>query len=595
VTAPRVPVLSYATDAGASRVRADLDRLVATRFLLQANSGGGKSRAIRQLLEETHGRVQHLVFDPEGEFSSLREAFPYVLAGKDGDVPATPKTAKLLCRKLMELGASAVLDLYELSQDDRRLFVRLFLTELMALPRTLWRPVLVVIDEAHIFCPERGAGEAQSTDAVISLCTQGRKRGFCAVLATQRISKLHKDAAAELLNKLVGRTGLDVDVKRAGDDLGFDKEQRQQLKALGPGEFFVYGPAVSVSVQKIVTGPVKTSHPQPGSIAAIMPTPAPAQLKSVLAQLENLPKEAEAEARTVAELETTVRQLRQDLKRAQSAAPMPSAEQIESAVARRLTERQKAERQSRHLIAQRLRRAIASLTSAEADLRSTADSIAGALATVEGAVEVLEAPDEYHEGSYNASPSRVAASDQAEGQRAPTTALHARGAAVPTRHRSSPGDSSLPAGERTCLIAIAQHEEGVSREQLSILSGYKRSTRDKYLQLLMGRGLVEIAGGTLTATDAGIAALGPDYDPLPTGDALRDYWLGRLPAGERAILEAVSNVWPDAMDRGAISGETQYKRSTRDKYIQLLEARRLVQSTRSGVRASDTLFDGARR
>jgi DNA helicase HerA-like ATPase len=80
---------------------------------------------------------------------------------------------------------------------------------------------------------------------VITLCTQGRKRGFCAVLATQRISKLHKDAAAELLNKLIGRTGLDVDVKRAGDELGFDKEERQDLPRSSPGEFFVYGPAIS--------------------------------------------------------------------------------------------------------------------------------------------------------------------------------------------------------------------------------------------------------------------------------------------------------------------------------------------------------------
>jgi DNA helicase HerA-like ATPase len=127
----------------------------------------------------------------------------------------------------VELGASAVLDLYELPLPSAR--VRpLFLTELMALPRSLWRPIIVVIDEAHKFAPERGSGESQSTEAVIALCTQGRKRGFCLVLATQRISKLHKDAAAELLNKMIGRTGLDVDVKRAGDELGFDKDERRR-------------------------------------------------------------------------------------------------------------------------------------------------------------------------------------------------------------------------------------------------------------------------------------------------------------------------------------------------------------------------------
>lgn len=50
--------------------RCDLDALVDTRLLVQANSGGGKSWCLRRLLEQTHGKVQHLVIDPEGEFSS---------------------------------------------------------------------------------------------------------------------------------------------------------------------------------------------------------------------------------------------------------------------------------------------------------------------------------------------------------------------------------------------------------------------------------------------------------------------------------------------------------------------------------------------
>ncbi len=313
--AERVESLTYKD--GGSGPHVDLDRLIGSRLLAQANSGGGKSRLVRQLLEETFGRVQHFVIDPEGEFATLREAFPYVLAAKTGgDVMATPKTAKLLCRRLVELGASAVLDLYELSLPERREFVKVFLTELVNLPRSMWRPIIVVIDEAHMFAPERGSGESQSTDAVIALCTLGRKRGLCAVLATQRISKLHKDAAAELLNKMIGRTGLDVDVKRAADELGFDKEQRQRLPRLEPGEFFVYGPAISPAVTLVKTGAVKTTHPEAGQISAAPPPP-PSKVKAMLAQLVDLPKEAEAEARTLADMERQVKQLRGDLSRAQ--------------------------------------------------------------------------------------------------------------------------------------------------------------------------------------------------------------------------------------------------------------------------------------
>jgi DNA helicase HerA-like ATPase len=190
----------------------DLDILINTRLLIQANSGGGKSWCIRRLLEQSHGKVQQIVIDLEGEFSTLREKFDYVLAGKDGDTPADPRSASLLARKLLELNVSSIIDLYELDHFNRKRFVKLFLDAIVNAPKELWHPCLIVLDEAHVFCPEKGQSEAMSS--VIDLATRGRKRGFCAVLATQRLSKLHKDAAAECNNKLIGRTGLDVDMKR---------------------------------------------------------------------------------------------------------------------------------------------------------------------------------------------------------------------------------------------------------------------------------------------------------------------------------------------------------------------------------------------
>lgn len=129
----------------------DLDALVNSRLLIQANSGAGKSWCLRRLLEQTHGRIQHLVIDPEGEFSSLRERFDYVLAAKrDGDTLADPRSAKLLAERLLELGVSAILDIYDLAPHDRVRFVRSFLEALVDAPKQLWHPVLVVLDEAHV-------------------------------------------------------------------------------------------------------------------------------------------------------------------------------------------------------------------------------------------------------------------------------------------------------------------------------------------------------------------------------------------------------------------------------------------------------------
>lgn len=289
----------------------DLQRLMASRLLVQAQSGGGKSWALRRILEQTHGAIQQIIIDPEGEFSSLREKFDYVLAGKGGDTPAEPRSASMLGRRLYELGVSAIVDISELQRKDQILFVRRFCEALLTAPKKDRHALMVVVDEAHIFCPQEG--HAESEQAMIDLCTLGRKRGICPVFATQRLSKLHKDAAAELRNKLIGATGLDIDQRRAGDDLGFSKADRLLLRDMAPGEFYVYGPALAPGVVLACVGPVVSHHPEIGERGLLAPPAPTARIRAMLAKLADLPAEAAEEARTVeelrAELATTRRKL----------------------------------------------------------------------------------------------------------------------------------------------------------------------------------------------------------------------------------------------------------------------------------------------
>lgn len=303
----------------------DLARLIETKLLIQANSGGGKSWCIRKILEATHGKVQHIVLDMEGEFSTLREKFDYVLAGKGGDVAVDTRSAELLARKLLELGASAIIDLYELKHHDRIRFVKLFLDAMINAPKELWHEVLVVIDEVHVFAPEKG--KAESLGSVIDLASRGRKRGFSAILATQRLSKLHKDVAAECGNKLIGRTGLDIDMKRAAEELGFSSKQSMiALRNLDPGQFFCFGPALSKSVAKVQIGPVKTKHPKAGQRMGLH-APAPTEkVKELLSKLSDLPKEAEEELRDRSVMKEKIRHLERELKSASSASTMSDSE-----------------------------------------------------------------------------------------------------------------------------------------------------------------------------------------------------------------------------------------------------------------------------
>lgn len=294
-------------------VKMDLDKLIESRLLVQANSGGGKSWAIRRIIEQSFGKKQIIVLDPEGEFGNLRSKYDFVYVGKGGDAPAESRSAALLAHRLLELKASAIIDLYELLPQDRKHFVRLFCESMVNAPKELWHDVIVIIDEAHIFAPEKGESEAMG--AVIDLATRGRKRGYCAVLATQRLPKLNKDAAAECNNKLIGRASQDIDRKRAAEELGFStKDDVRSLRDLEPGEFYVFGPAVSREVVRFSIGDVSVKPAKRGVSRGTVPAPS-ATVKKMLAKLSDLPQEAQKEATTAAELKTALASARAEITR----------------------------------------------------------------------------------------------------------------------------------------------------------------------------------------------------------------------------------------------------------------------------------------
>jgi hypothetical protein len=304
----------------------DLPKLIATRLLVQANSGGGKSWLLRRINEQLFGKVQQIIIDLEGEFSTLREKFDYLLVGKEGEIPINIQTAELLAKKLLALNVSTIIDLSELKHHERLIFVKRFLDSIVNAPRELWHPCLIYVDEAHQFCPEKA--QSESASSVIDLETRGRKRGFCGSLATQRISKLHKDAAAECNNVFVGRTVLDIDRKRAADDLGFTtKEQSLGLKTLEDGEFFVRGPAFAKNeVIKIKVGEILTTHPEPGK-NVLKKSETPKNIRDLLKDLIDLPKEVEEELKTKKDFLTKIEELKRENRSLKVTKTKPVADQ----------------------------------------------------------------------------------------------------------------------------------------------------------------------------------------------------------------------------------------------------------------------------
>lgn len=539
----------------------DLNSLVDTRLLIQANSGGGKSWCIRRILEQTFGHVQHLVIDPEGEFSSLRERYDYVLAAKaGGDTAADPRVAKKLAERLLELNASAILDIYELKAHERVRFVRLFLEALVDAPKKLWHPVLVVVDEAHVYCPQKG--EAESAGAVIDLMTRGRKRGFCGILATQRLSKLHKDAAAEANNKLIGRTAQDIDMIRAADELGISgRDDRHELRRLEPGEFFAFGPALSTTVTRVHVGGVETEHPKAGARIAFQAPPPTERVRAMLPQLANLPAEAEAERESIKALKGEVTGLRRELASAKRASPPPD----EAVMERRVTAAVRTATHDQEALLAAERRQ-------HEKLRQTVGDVAGRLLkSVDGAEPADRAGGRAAEGAPPLRERRVAA---------PVGSNPTPPARIPN-DVSPNGVDGLRSGAVRILRELAcRYPLTLTRAQVGTLTGFTPSggTFGTYIGDLRRRGYIEIRGQEVTVTEEGLEAAGEVPAAPATHDEVMALWRKNLRSGCYKLLEVIAEAGPDGISREDLALATEFTMSggTFGTYLGQLRRNELV-------------------
>jgi Mn-dependent DtxR family transcriptional regulator len=407
-----------------------------------------------------------------------------------------------------------------------------------------------------VFCPEKGS--AESAGAVIDLATRGRKRGFCLVMATQRLSKLHKDAAAEMINKLIGRTTLDIDVKRAAEELGFSgREAAAELRKLEKGEFFAYGPALTTSVTRIKTDPVTTTHPKAGSRLLTAPPAPSAKIKSIIAQeLQDIPKEAETEARSLSEVQAELSKVRTQLagaERRAAAAGVPEAE-----VQRRIK---------------------AALASAGPNIQTVETVSPEIRPLLEKALSLLPAP-------------KKTVNNRGAGSINVPVQIHKELAQAVPRE-------GLTAPEQRILDTLAKLESfGLKISDKAMVAAHAgvSPTSGGYfnnLGRLRSAGLVEYpSGGQVALTEAGREKSNPP-SATPTLADLHASWLGILPRPQADLLAALIEVYPDAVSKDELADRVGVSRTSGGYFNNLGRLRTLGAidyPQKSYAKASDILF-----
>jgi hypothetical protein len=554
----------------------NLSDLINTRLLVQANSGGGKSWLLRRILEQSHGQVQQIIIDLEGEFSTLREKYDYVLVGKGGDTPADSRSAGLLAKKLLELNVSAIIDLYELHHQERKHFVKLFLESMINAPKELWHPCLVIIDEAHIFCPEKGQSEA--SEAVIDLATRGRKRGYCAVLATQRLSKLHKDAAAECNNKLIGRTGLDIDMKRASEELGFtSKDQYLSLRALDAGEFYAFGPAISTQIKKVKIGDVNTTHPKAGSRISLKTTPPTARIKQILKKLSDLPEEAKKELNTISELKSEIFKLRQH-RCPKVVNTQTTQADIDKAVKQALKIAEAGFAKTENFYNHKFNRFIDAFNRAKKEMDKATD---------------IYVQEETKKIAKQFKIPKVIIPKQ---EYRPVLSIQPHTPKVKILDNYQDEKPLTGGALRMLEVLVSRFPIQLSKVQLATFSRLKSSsgTFGTYMSILKSRGLIEeVTKDNFSASGEGIQYIGEDnIQPPQTSEEIISQWQRILKGGAKRMFDVLIQNYPASLSREQLGELTELisTSGTFGTYLSILKSNNLIETSNGEIKAVDNLF-----
>jgi hypothetical protein len=556
------------------------DALAQTQAIL-AIKGAGKTYAAMKMMEEVvKAEFQAVALDPTGVWWGLSadgdgRALPVlVMGGEHGDVPLEPTSGEVVAEYVVDSGRSVVLDLSLMRKAEMHRFMAAFLDKLYHYKATHRESMHVFFDEADTAAPQQpGPEQTKVLGAAEDVVRRGRSRGLGMTLITQRPAVLNKNllemCETLYVMRVVGSNDQDAIRKRVRVDADADSVERMMgsLATLKNGEAWVWSPS-GLGVFKQIRFARKQTYdssrsPRPGERVAGPKARAAIDLDDLTARIKATVERAKANdpallRRRIAELE------RQALDRPAAEPRIVEKPVVTEAQVKRVEDvvgRLEREGQKRIEAADVLRQ------SGE-QLRDTARDFAAAL-----------------RAGTAAPPPRAVLPVRPIARTSPQT---------PPRATMPAGDGErLPNGERAVLTACAQYPDGIGRDELSVLIGYKRSSRDAYIQRLRGSGYVEASGDRIIATAEGLAALGPDFRPLPTGTALQRYWVNRLPEGERKILESLIAAYPGEVQRDALDDATGYKRSSRDAYLQRLKSRRLVVMVgRGNVRASDTLFDG---
>jgi uncharacterized protein len=515
----------------------------------------GKSNAAAVIAEEMyHAALPWVAIDPKGDWWGLRSSkdgtgpgLPVpIFGGLHGDMPLVPEAGKLIADLIYGDNLTCVLDVSEFASKAAQMrFLADLAERLFRLHGGQPQPRHVFLEEADDFIPQRVMrDQARCVGAWTKLVKQGGSRGLGVTLISQRSAVVNKDALTQTETLIALRTTSPQDRKAILEWVSYHDVAREvvdSLPGLDDGEAWVCSPHWLARhgqppIQK--TRFRQRATYDSGATPAIEQKRRPAtladiDLAAILGRMEAVTEKAAQD--DPAALRRRIADLERKLKAAGDATALAAEnrdlrDRLDAALARPPE-----------------RVEVPVLTPGD---MAAAEQVITALRDVAGSLEVS-----------------LSRAQQQTPKAAAQPAPAPRGAAPAPRPAERPRPAPAAEGQtadltkaqRAILSVLAQFPDGRSKKQLAMLTRYSHTSGgfNGSLAGLRSAGLIE-RGDPIIITGAGREALGGDWEPLPTGRDLIEYWITYLSKAEGTVLRLLLDSWPAPMSKAAIAEAAGY-------------------------------------
>lgn len=531
-------------------------------FAFLGRKGSGKTYAAGVLVEcLLAAHVQTLILDTVGNWWGLRLAadgkgkgfdIP-IIGGLRGDIPIEEGSGALLADTLMDSGSSAILDISQFSLAARQRFV-------FAFGERLWqrkkadrhpRPLHVVIEESQLIVPQIVRPEQSRMVGIFEeIIRLGRNYGIGVSMISQRPQSVNKEVLNQTECLFVYQTSGAQERARLKEWIvaqGADVDLMKELPSLQQGTGYVWSPQWLQIFKRIHVNQKRTfdstATPKVGVKIKAQKPLAPLDLDDLRTKMADTIERAKQDdpralRKQIAEL-TRERDQARAAKAVPPPAPMPAVAAEDRAELETITRDVEA-------LGKRLAKVTLRIGKTQKRVGGYVLSvpIMASEAVPRDTAVIAGNPKTLHK------PPQVVAIKNLGGSNGHVAA-------------GGGGDKKLSSGERKILTVLAQYPAGRSKRQLALLTGYAGNGGGfgNYISALRTRGCIEGDKNLYRVLPAGLEALG-DFEPMPTGEALRAHWLNQLGKAERAALSVLLAAYPEAMDKLKVAELAGYEPNT---------------------------------